>query len=53
MLASTLQRMGPEKPVNIDAAVQVGLFLNVYICNACMAHCLHSKYSGLTGWLPA
>ena len=26
MLASTLQRFGPEKPVNIDAAVQVGLF---------------------------
>ena len=49
MLASTLQRMGPKKPVNIDAAVQVGLFLNVYTCNACMVHCLHSKCSSLTG----
>ena len=49
MLASALQRMGPEKPVNIDAAVQVGLYLKGYICNACMDQRLHSKRSSITG----
>jgi hypothetical protein len=45
VLASTLLGMGPEKTVNIDAAVQVCVFLNF------IAACI-SEYNRLTGELP-